>query len=737
MKLFLIISIIFPLFSCLNSTPDMEFYISELVPQSGEFEDAITIDIYFSKPINKEKFSNSYIQIVDALCDSCVYPVSSYKLNEEGDVLTILAENVEPDKNYKLLLKGNILSEDNLLLSYYYGGNYVSNETYFIKRRINPNHCLVINEVLSYPDERFGKEFIEIFNCSKAEVDLRGFFIKVDDNRPQKLLFQNGAFILPANSQKIILSDIKEHYSEPLIYIEGKFGKNGLSNTSLKSIQLLNERGMLVSEFRPESKAKKGISFERINPYISSNEKNWGISISSNGSTPDKQNSIFMRDVFPPQLKNYKFFDNNGDIEVSIEFDENVFCEYENCIYLTKTDGTKIMGITEISGNVIRFSPIKRLDYESEYSIVATDILKDSSQNSYSEDTFIGRIRTPEAPPLLLYYPSMISLPSNVKYFEFLSKKYRLNEASVYLIGTIQKLKLTCVTSQQKDRYLCTISDSIEGAEDMCLFVDGEKTDICIHFFEPYNNEKPILKIQDFLQIKDNIFIEVDSNTPCLLFADFVYEEDLDEGFSYSTYSFGQHFNYNIRIPDSYKKYFVNVYCIDVFNQSSDTLRYSTEPYNQVEESIIINEILPNPAGADADMEFIEIVNTGKKEIKATLLSIGDCNGHNIGVSKFAKNILLSDEVALFVSNNSVFFGENSQCAVLSGADKIINRELKNSLPEKLCLYYNGILMDVFNSKLVASKEGTSIVRINKSVFFDSSNWKISRITGGTPCKDL
>ncbi|MGB9600400.1 MAG: hypothetical protein ACPL7I_07590, partial [Myxococcota bacterium] len=95
------------------------------------------------------------------------------------------------------------------------------------------------------------------------------------------------------------------------------------------------------------------------------------------------------------------------------------------------------------------------------------------------------------------------------------------------------------------------------------------------------------------------------------------------------------------------------------------------------------------------------------------------------------------NEIGLIVSNNSTFYGNNPQCLLMSGADKIINRDLRNNSPETLCLFYNGVLMDVFNSKLVASKEGTSIVRVNKSILFDSLNWIISNISGGTPCKDL
>jgi hypothetical protein len=92
-------------------------------------------------------------------------------------------------------------------------------------------------------------------------------------------------------------------------------------------------------------------------------------------------------------------------------------------------------------------------------------------------------------------------------------------------------------------------------------------------------------------------------------------------------------------------------------------------------------------------------------------------------------------EKALIVANNSQFFKNNEVCTILSGADKIIGRDLKNTTTERLCLYVNESLVDYYYSPITGSKEDRAIERIDYSRYFDSTNWKISDIPGGTPCK--
>ncbi|MCX7957705.1 MAG: hypothetical protein N3B13_01505 [Deltaproteobacteria bacterium] len=734
MKLFCLLSLLLPLFSCLSPSDESEFFVTELIPRGGEIEGTLKIDIVFSKPVNRKNISISDIELYDALNPGLITEISDFDINDAGTTLTVYSENAEPERYYRLVLSGKILSEDNLLLSYYYGGNFESEDLYFIRKKKNVTPCIVINEVLSYPNDINTSEFIEIFNCSESEADLRGYYIKVDDNRPQRLLFRNNSFNLAGNSYRTILSDIKDPSERPVIYISGKFGRNGLSNTSLKSIQIFSENGKLLSEFRPFGKAKKGISFERINPHIQSEDKNWGYSVAETGSTPDRENSIFMKDIFPPSLKSVSSSDKQTDIQIEAEFDEEIICESSDCLYLLTADNTRIYGTVEINGKNIIFKPLSRVGYSADYTLFATPSLRDKGGNSYPKDTELAKFRTNDMPSVKLSYPSGYTLPSNTRYFEFLSRDFAMDKEKIYLKGSLQILNMLCIKTDEEKRYLCTTENNPEGPEYMCLFINNNKTDICIYLGEPEETSLPSLTIRRFAQIKDYVYIEADSSVPCLLFADFSYKDDPDETFSYSSYNFMQHFEYKIKIQDAYKEYYADIYCADMFNSFSKKERFSTTPYTDDGISLIINEVLPNPEGADTDGEFIELLNNGSAKILSGLISISDCSEKSIKISKMSVSYILPGQPAIIVSNNSAFFSKNSTCTVLSGADRIIGREIKNSVSETLCIYYNGTLMDYYNPAITPNKEGQSLKRVKRDRYFDSANWSISEIPGGTPC---
>lgn len=736
MKIFLVISVLFPLFSCVSPQDEGEFFVESLMPASGEFDGNLNVIVKFSKPVKRDRLNIQDIKLIDSQDDTNQIPVSSFEFDDSGNTVSILAENVEPDRYYNILISGKIMSEDNLLLSYYYSGDFVSDEKYYIKGKdIIGNVCLVINEVLSYTSEINNYEFIEIFNCSKVDIDLRGYSIKIDENRPQRLIFHKGSYILKSNEYSLVLSNVVDLPDKPVIYVNGKFGKNGLSNTALKSIKLMGERGMVIDEFVPFGKAKKGVSYERINPYERSNLNNWGYSLAESGATPGAQNSVYMKDIFPPKVKGYSVIERDFDMEVLIEFDEEVICENNQCVYLLSPSNRKISGIVTIDNNKLLFSPTTRLEYDTEYRLFFTSSLRDKSQNTYSSYTYADKIKTPAIPPIKLYFPQTYRIPAGTKFFEIISSSYILDSQEVFLVGLVQKLRMMCVKSEIPNHYLCTVLDEVEGAEDVCLYVGNNNTNLCIQLIDSDINTMPSVKIENIAQIKDHLYIDADASIPCLLFVDFKYKEDLDETFSYSTYSFSQHFSYDIAIQDSYKEYSVEIYCVDSYNNYSDKIQLSTTSYNDDGYSLIINEVLPNPSGYDTPKEFVEILNNGKSRIDLNRVSIGDCKERPVSINKMSREFILPGEVAIIVSGGSAFYDNNMSCAVISGSDKIIGRDIKNTSYDTLCLYYDGVLMDVFTSDIIGSKEGISIERIDKNKYFDRDNWKVSDIVDGTPCK--
>ncbi len=713
-----------------------EFFIESISPRSTQFENTLKLEVHFSQPININKLKPEYITLINNNCPECQkISISAFHLNEGADILTIESENVEPGNYYKILFSGNISSQDNLLLSYYYNGDHIPDEIYYIKNKHQTAQCVEINEVLSYPSETPDFEFIEIVNCSNDDVDLRGYSIKIDDFKPQKLLFAGGAYRIRPSDYSLLLSNVQPGVAQSIIYVEGKFGKNGLSNTELRKIQLLNESGRVVSEFYPFAKAKKGVSFERINPYDRSIEKNWGYSKAMTGSTPHAKNSIFLTDIFPPEMVDFNITEEDRETNIVLKFNEDIVCDNSNCIYLLSDKGEKISGISNVENKNICFISLNTIEYESKYKVIATSALGDKNQNRYIGGEVIGEIITPVAPSLRLYYPKTNIISYSTKYLEFISNRYALNKSEVYLKGKKQRLSMSCVEASKSDHYLCTIIENAEGTDDLCMFVNGEDTNLCINFSSEDMSTPPTLNIGISGQIKDRMYIQAESNIPCLLFIDFLYKEDLDESFSYSTYSFSQRFDYNIQIQDPYKEYFVDIYCIDSFNQITTRTRLSTTAYSENEDSIIINEILPNPKGADTNSEFIEIFNNGKSIIDLSKISIGDCVDIPLNISKFSQNNLLPNASALIVSNGSNYFSKSEDCGIISASDRIIGRDLKNSSPERICLYYKDILVDIYNSELVPTSEGISIERIDKNQYFETINWKFSDIPGGTPCK--
>lgn len=735
MKSICVLTLMVSFVSCVYQHQEGEFFVTELIPQSGEFEGALSVAIKFSKPLNKDGISFSDIQLLDSQQPINTSNISHLEINEARDMVTIYSENVEPGKYYRILIKGRVLSEDKMLLSYYYGGNFISDDSYFIKKKQNIDPCIVINEVLNYASDICSSEFIEIFNCSNYEVDLRGYYIVVDDNKPQKLLFRNKGYKLPPHTYRVIISDIKELTNEPLIYIQGRFGKNGLSNSSLKTIKLFNESGRLMSEFKPFDKAKRGVSFERIDPFNKKNERNWGYSISTSGCTPNSENSIYLRDIFPPTLSSINIIEKDMNFEIFVEFDEEVICESMGCLYLLTNERQPIYGATEVYGKKIIFRPTSTINYSTEYLLITTPSFKDVAGNSYKGDYEIGRFTTPEMPLIKLQYPQTYYIPSNIRYFEFLSRSFRMNEEKVYFKGVVQVLNLLCVNTIESNRYLCTPEEGLEGPEEMCLFISDKNTNICVYFGEPVERKAPILNIKHFFQIKNQIYIEADSSIPCLLFVDFIYKEDFDERFLYSKYIFSQSFEYKIELPDPYKEYLVDVYCVDIYNNWSESKRFNTDPYSEDGISLIINEVLQNPFGNDTAGEFIEILNTGVNKVISENISISDCSERMVGIKKMTKTYLLPGETAIIVSLNSYFFNSGLNCEILAGAEKIIGRDLKNTTLERLCLYYNGKLVDYYNSNIVgAISEGLSINRVKKDLYFESSNWSVLNILGGTPC---
>lgn len=156
---------------------------------------------------------------------------------------------------------------------------------------------LVINEIMFRPKPGFG-EWIELYNSGSDNLNLRNWFLA--DSRDTTLLTA-GDFRVPAGGFAVAGGDssiIWQYGLDPEICLIVKsFPTLNNDWDDLKLLtpgQRLAERVGYTADWM-RRKTESGISLERINPYLASqNPDNWAASADPSGSTPGKTNSIFI-----------------------------------------------------------------------------------------------------------------------------------------------------------------------------------------------------------------------------------------------------------------------------------------------------------------------------------------------------------------------------------------------------------------------------------------------------------
>ncbi len=148
---------------------------------------------------------------------------------------------------------------------------------------------LVINEFMYAPNAP-EPEWIEIFNNSSAKINLNG--ILVGDSRDTSAVCASDIFI-PSGGYMVIARDssIVTFYGVDTLIAAGF---PALNNTG-DEIKLLDKYGWLIDSLRyyPEWDKKQGNSMEKYSPeLVSTDSASWGNSISMDGATPGKVNSL-------------------------------------------------------------------------------------------------------------------------------------------------------------------------------------------------------------------------------------------------------------------------------------------------------------------------------------------------------------------------------------------------------------------------------------------------------------
>ncbi len=134
-------------------------------------------------------------------------------------------------------------------------------------------HSVSITEVLADPiGPEPAQEFVEIVNFGLKEIDISGWM--VDDNGDANgSLIPDGTILSPGQVGVLVSSsfdngdtqDPSPHPEARTIVLESSVGSNGLKNSEAETVELYDEEGTLVSQYRGQAgNPKEGHSVIRL-----------------------------------------------------------------------------------------------------------------------------------------------------------------------------------------------------------------------------------------------------------------------------------------------------------------------------------------------------------------------------------------------------------------------------------------------------------------------------------------
>ncbi len=146
-------------------------------------------------------------------------------------------------------------------------------------------------------------EFVELYNTSETDtIDLSGVKIKYQTSTADLIKPVNDSTLLPPKSFAVIFEgdyDFQNGIYKSLISSsalvlkinDNAFGSAGMSNTSDRTLYLLNSAGDTLSAYTYSANNNPGISDEKILMTNDNSASNWANSLIING-TPGFKNSV-------------------------------------------------------------------------------------------------------------------------------------------------------------------------------------------------------------------------------------------------------------------------------------------------------------------------------------------------------------------------------------------------------------------------------------------------------------
>ena len=165
---------------------------------------------------------------------------------------------------------------------------------------------LVINEIMYDPLSN-KSEWIELFNATGQSLNLRGWKYKEASSSgtlfSNDLLFNPGDYLILAHDSTIY--DTFEYLRSPHINQLVKISTGISLNNTGESITITDSMNNVIDAVfydpawnNPELPDTKGISLERLNPSLNSNDRsNWSSCTELKGGTPGLKNSIFTENI--------------------------------------------------------------------------------------------------------------------------------------------------------------------------------------------------------------------------------------------------------------------------------------------------------------------------------------------------------------------------------------------------------------------------------------------------------
>lgn len=331
-----------------NSVSDEITDLQPLGVAALEFVSGNIIQLIFSQKLHLEKLDQYHIHIQPEIS---VADISL--IGQNGNIIeVVLDENLKEEIEYTIEVSG------------FYDCSGVAMEKSTLKLGVPvlaQAGDIIINELL-YDPKSGGEDFIELLNISNKTLSLSDLVITREDPLNGIIINQVGLEEykrLIAPQEYIVLSakgeSIRSHYQTAGVgaFVDVNKFPNYVNDGGV--VGLYNKENEFLDrlEYEPKMhfqmlKTTKGVSLERVNPHVSSDERtNWNsAAISIGGATPGYQNSQFLQTVPKGKLSvSPEIFSPDGD-----GFDDLLGVSYQ----LDKADYVGAASIYTIDGIPVR-----------------------------------------------------------------------------------------------------------------------------------------------------------------------------------------------------------------------------------------------------------------------------------------------------------------------------------------------------------------------------------------------